>query len=115
MGNFAYIEQIPELYTDFCKANTENDVFEFIEEQFIEFEFAESQAADEPFEKRAKPVPFQTPSMQTFTAFVEPINAEFIHTEETKRHNFTFILKEYWVHASSVFQPPENNLAYPFL
>lgn len=110
MGNFAYIEQIPALYADFCKTNDTNDVFEFLEEQFCEFTFAED-GEEEPFEKEAKPVPFHSTSVQFFIAFVEPVNTEFIYTEETKRHNFIYILREYWVDASSVYHPPKSNLA----
>ncbi len=109
MGNFAYIEQIPTLYTDFCKTNDKEDVFEFLEEQFFEFTFAEEDE-DEPFEKETKPVPFHATSVQIFMAFVEPVNIEFIHTEETKHHNFIYILKEYWIDASSVYHPPKNKL-----
>jgi hypothetical protein len=109
MGNFAYIEQIPILYADFCEINDTDDVFEFMEEQFCEFTFAGEE--DEPFEKEAKPVPFHSTSMQVFVAFVEPVNTEFIHTEKTKRHNFIYILKEYWVDASSVYHPPKSSLA----
>ena len=111
MGNFAYIEQIPALYADFCQTNDTDDTFEFLEEQFFEFSFVGEEGEDEPAEKETKPVPFHATSAQVFMAFVELVNTEFIHTEETKRHNFIYILKEYWVDASSVYHPPKGNLA----
>lgn len=106
MGNFVYIEQIPALYADFCQTNNTDDVFEFVEEQFFELGLPES---DEDIrDKEPKPVPFQTPSVQFFVAFAEPINVEFIHTEETKKHHSIYILKEYWVDTSSVYHPPKT-------
>lgn len=109
-GNFAYIELIPALYSDFCKTNNTKDVFEFLDEQFFEFPFTEEDE-DEPFEKDSKPVPFQTPSIQTFVAFSEPTNTEFLSIEEKTSNNFIYILKEYWVDGASVYHPPKNKLA----
>ena len=109
-GNFAYIEQIPALYADFCKANDTKDIVEFFEEQFCELGFAESEE-DEPFEKEAKPVPFQTPSVQTFVAFTENTKTEFIPAEEKDAHNFIYVLKEHWVDAPSIYHPPKNKLS----
>lgn len=108
-GNFAYIEQIPALYADFCKANGTNDVLEFLEEQFFEVGFGENDA-DEPFESEAKSVPFHAPSAQTFVAFYETENTEFLNAEETTSHHFIYILKEHWVDATSVYHPPKNKL-----
>jgi hypothetical protein len=108
-GNFAYIEQIPGLYADFCKANDTKDVFEFLEEQFFELGFDEGDE-DEPYEREAKPVPFQAPSVQTFVAFTETIETEFLPTQEKNAHNFTYVLKEHWVHASAIYHPPKNKL-----
>ena len=108
-GNFAYIEQIPILYTDFCKVNDTKDVFEFLEEQFFELGFTEGDD-DEPFEKEAKPVPFQTPSVQTFVAFTESAKTEFIPNEEKNANNFIYVLKEHWVDATSIYHPPKNKL-----
>ncbi|MHB8260582.1 MAG: hypothetical protein ACYDCN_02635 [Bacteroidia bacterium] len=108
-GNFSYIEQIPVLYADFCKTNGTNDIFEFFEEQFFEFEFAENDA-DEPFEKETKSVPFHAPCVQTFVAFYETKSLEFLNLEETNSHNFIYILKEHWTDAPSIYHPPKNKL-----
>jgi hypothetical protein len=108
-GNFAYIEQIPDLYADFCKTNDTDDVFEFLEEQFFELGFPES---DEDIRnKEPRPVPFQTPSAQTFVAFIENENTEFIPFEETKSYHFIYIIKEHQVVTPSVYHPPKNNQA----
>ena len=109
-GNFAYIEQIPALYSDFCKANDTKDIVEFLEEQFFEFGF-EDNDEDEPFEKDAKPVPFHAPSVQTFVAFYESVMVEFINTEETTKHNFIYTMKEHWVDSTSIYHPPKNKIA----
>ena len=109
-GNFAYIEQIPVLYTDFCQANDTKDVFEFLEEQFFELGIDEDEAG-EPFEKEAKPVPFHALNIQTFIAFSEPERTQFLNIETTNPHNFIYILKEYWVDASSIYHPPKSKLA----
>jgi len=109
-GNFAYIEQIPHLYVDFCEANNTKDVFEFLEEQFFEIGFDESEA-DEPFEKESKPVPFHEPCGQTPLAFIQSIETKLItFPEKMNAHNFIYILKEHWVHASSIYHPPKNKL-----
>ena len=110
-GNFAYIEQIPDLYADFCKTNNTNDVFEFMEEEFFELSYEEFEA-DEPHEEGApKPVPFHAPNAQMFVTFSEPEQTEFINTETIHPHNFIYILKEHWVYTPSVYRPPENKLA----
>ena len=109
-GNFAYIEQIPVLYADFCRVNNTKDVFEFLKEQFFELGFDDDET-DEPFEKEAKPVPFHAPSIQTFVAFPGSESAGFIALETINPHSFIYILKEHWVHASSIYHPPKNKLA----
>jgi len=106
-GNFAYIEQIPHLYIDFCEANNTKDVFEFLEEQFLEIGFDENDA-DEPYEKESKSVPFHTPSAHSFVAFLSEQTTEFSNTETTRTHHFIYILKEHWVHAPSIYHPPKT-------
>jgi O-phosphoseryl-tRNA(Cys) synthetase len=49
-GNFAYIEQIPRLYADFCHTNHSTNVIDFINEQFLEFGFEDK---NEPLEENA--------------------------------------------------------------
>ena len=113
-GNFAYIEQIPHLYTDFCETNGSNDVCEFIQEQFLEFEFAfDLKNENIPLEENeSKPVPFHTPCGQIPLALVQSIETELItFPEKINTHYFTYILKEHWVHAASIYHPPKNKLA----
>lgn len=110
-GNFAYIEQIPRLYNDFCHTNNSTDVFDFINEQFLEFGF-DDEDKNEPIEdNEAKSVPFHSPCEQVPSALVISVNTEFIALPEKQTtHNFTYLLKEHWVDASSVYHPPKNNL-----
>ena len=107
-GNFAYIEQLPAMYAEFCQTNGTHDMLEFIEEQFFEIGF-EEQDSDEPFENEAKPVPFHTPLFQTFVPFVEFSQTEIPYQEEKNTHHFTYVLTEHWVDASSVYHPPKQN------
>lgn len=108
-GNFAYIEQIPRLYSDFCHTNNSVDVIDFINEQFLEFGFDEK---NEPIEdNEAKSVPFHSPCEQVPLALVISVSTEFIALPEKQTtHNFRYLLKEHWVHASSVYHPPKNKL-----
>ena len=105
-GNFAYIEQIPQLYSDFCTANNNTDFFEFLEEQFFEFEIFEG--ADEPYEKENKPVPFYALSSQLIMAMpiFQSTEISIHHTEKTKA-TFIYTLKDYWVYPTSIFHPPK--------
>lgn len=109
-GNFAYIEQIPRLYTDFCHTNNSADVFDFINEQFLEFGFEDK---NEPVEEdETKSVPFYTPCEQVPLALVISVNTEFMALPEKEtKHNFTYLLKEHWVDASSVYHPPKSKLS----
>ena len=108
-GNFAYIEQIPRLYSDFCNTNNSSNLFDFINEQFLEFGFDEK---NEPVEdNEAKSVPFHSPCEQVPLALIISINTDFVALPEKQTaHNFTYLLKEHWVDASSVYHPPKNNL-----
>jgi hypothetical protein len=110
-GNFAYIEQIPRLYNDFCHTNHTADVFDFINEQFLEFAI-DGEDKNAPQEKdEAKSVPFYTPCEQVPLALVITINTEFIAQPQKQTiHNFTYLLKEHWVDATSVYHPPKNKL-----
>ena len=111
-GNFAYIEQIPRLYVDFCHTNHSADVIDFIDEQFLEFGF-DDEDKDEPVEENdAKSVPFHSPCEQVPLALVISVSTELTALPEKETtHNFVYLLKDHWVHASSVYHPPKNNLA----
>lgn len=108
-GDFAYIEQIPKLYQDFCATNDENDIFKFIEEQFFEFEFAEDEpVAEESTEKEPKPVPFYALSSQTFVSLPQSeVTAVLVQTEVEPKYYSAYTLTDYWVYPSSVFHPPK--------
>jgi hypothetical protein len=110
-GNFAYIEQIPRLYKDFCHTNQTTNVIDFINEQFLEFAVGDEQ--DEPQEENeAKSVPFHSPCEQVPLALVISAYTNFVALPEKEaHHNFTYLLKEHWVHASSIYHPPKNNWA----
>ena len=110
-GNFAYIEQIPRLYADFCQTNGSNDVLNFVQEQFLEFEFDAKNESTPIEENEAKPVPFHAPCAQTPLALVQSVETDIISfPEKENAHNFIYILKEHWVHASSIYHPPKNKL-----
>src|SRR6185437_6004034 len=110
-GNFAYIEQIPRLYTDFCHTNNSADVLEFINEQFLEFAFDDEDKNEPIDEDETKSVPFHSPCEQVPLALVISSNTEFIALPEKQTtHNFAYLLKEHWVHASPVYHPPKNKL-----
>lgn len=108
-GDFAYIEQIPQLYHDFCTTNEEDNFFEFIEEQFFEFEFSEDEpASGESTEKEPRPVPFYALSASSLICLpqFEVTNISVQPLQETK-YAATYILTDYWVYPSSVFHPPK--------
>ncbi|HKC69159.1 MAG TPA: hypothetical protein VKG26_13065 [Bacteroidia bacterium] len=109
-GNFAYIEQIPRLYADFCHTNHSTNVIDFINEQFLEFGFEDK---NEPLEEdEAKSVPFYSPCAQAPIALVNLVGNEFTPLpEKQNNHNSVYLLKDYWVHASPVYHPPKNKLA----
>ena len=110
-GNFAYIEQIPRLYADFCHSNNSADVLDFINEQFLEFAFDDEDKNAPLEDDEAKSVPFYSPCEQVPLALVISSNTEFTALPEKQTtHNFTYLLKEHWVHASSVYHPPKNKL-----
>lgn len=107
-GNFAYIEQLPQLYGDFCASNNSNDVFEFIEEQFLEWEFLE----EDPYVKHGNetnPVPFHAVSVPLIVALPTHENTVLnIRPKEKPISYFTqYTLKDYWVYPASVFHPPK--------
>ena len=110
-GNFAYIEQLPRLYSDFCHTNNSADVLDFIDEQFLDFGF-DDKSPNAPLEDdEAKSVPFHSPCEQVPLALVINSNTEFTALPEKQTaHNFTYLLKEHWVHATSVYHPPKNKL-----
>jgi hypothetical protein len=108
-GNFAYIEQIPRLYHDFCRTNQTADVFDFIDEQFLEFGVEDK---NEPIEENeTKSVPFYRPCQQVPLVLVIIQNTELnALPEKETAHNFNYVLKEHWVDAPSVYHPPKNKL-----
>ncbi|HTA62981.1 MAG TPA: hypothetical protein VK835_11015 [Bacteroidia bacterium] len=111
-GNFAYIEQIPRLYKDFCHTNQTANVIDFINEQFLEFAIGNDEQDEPQEENEAKSVPFYTPCEQVPLALVISASSDFIAlSEKETHHNFTYLLKEHWVHASSIYHPPKNSLA----
>ncbi|MBS1647968.1 MAG: hypothetical protein JST67_11565 [Bacteroidetes bacterium] len=104
-GHFAYIEQIPKLYNDFCNTNHNTDIFEFLEEQFFEVGFLETDDAEK---EDNKPVPFYAASTHLILAMPIYQVAQFdVHPVEPIKHTFIYTLKDYWVYPTSVFHPPK--------
>lgn len=113
-GNFAYIEQLPNLYADFCKTNPTANIFDFFDEQFLDTAFgAYEDDEKEPYEENdAKSVPFHTVYQEVPLVVVQSTNTDLKNFPQTKsQHNSIYILKDYWVHTSSIYHPPKTQVA----
>lgn len=110
-GNFAYLEQIPSIYREFCKTYGKTSFPEFLEDQFLEYGSVfidEEYDEDEPSEKEEKPVPFQKPVNVVFNIFTEDLMViKIICLQFHSVHNEYYRINNYTAYLQSLFRPPK--------
>jgi hypothetical protein len=106
-GNFAYVEQIPDLYRQFALVNQENDPEEFFEEEFFDMDRFFGADDDDPFEKEAQQVPFHPLPAGSITFYLACDAIRLNDPAEEKNIFPPFPLAtEYCVDQTPVFHPP---------
>lgn len=109
-GNFAYIEQIPDLYRQFALLNQENNPGEFFEEEFLDMDrFLGDNDDDDPFEEEAQQVPFHALPFNSISFY---LSSEIIHLNDLTegKNGFPpfYLLSDYCVDQAPIFHPPKS-------
>ena len=118
-GNFLYLLQVSDIYSQYEIINGKTDFFTFVEENFLEFENklgiedeidGDDEEEDEPFDKEEQPVPFDTISVNLNPAF--PLSSVGIDVEpqslNCKKNSF-YLVKKYTTELVSIFHPPKDS------
>lgn len=115
-GNFAYLQQVPKLYHDFEKINGHSGVFDFVSEQFFDYDgiFGLDDSKQNPADKDDQPVPFHAVTVAPLSAIVTPPQTGKIVLKETPVILTTdYILKKSFTITHSIFHPPSYSAMPP--
>lgn len=113
-GNFAYLQQMPKLYHDFEKVNGHSGVFDFVSEQFFDYDgiFGFDDSQKNTADKDDQPVPFHAVTVAPLLAIVPLRQTEKIILKETPLIIHTeYLLKDYFTIPRFIFHPPNESIA----